>query len=141
MPCLFGGRCRRGTIPHTGHLKEWQLQLSAKATRMSRRGYVYALTFALVLTGALSGCAVYRRCGFRGCPGDANITAEVWAGFDQHPALGPPNLLHVQTLDHVVYLSGQVATDLQREIAESVALEATGGARIVNSIALSYEGR
>ena len=108
---------------------------------MSRPGKLYALTFALVLTGTLSGCAIYRKCGFHGCPGDATVTAEVWAGFDQHPALGPPNLLHVQTLDHVVYLSGQVTTDLQREIAASVALEATGGARIVNSIALTYEGR
>jgi osmotically-inducible protein OsmY len=77
----------------------------------------------------------------RGCPGDAKITAEVQARFDQYTVLGPPNLLHVQTLDHVVYLTGQVATDLQREIAESVAFDATGGARIMSSIAVTYEGR
>jgi osmotically-inducible protein OsmY len=43
----------------------------------------------------------------------------------------------VRTLDHVVYLSGLVDTDLQSQIAQSVALEATGVARVVNSIGIS----
>jgi osmotically-inducible protein OsmY len=96
-----------------------------------------ALTFTVILTGALSGCAAYRKCGFDGCPGDAKITAEVRALFNQHPALAPPNLLDVQTLDHVVYLYGVVDTDLEREMAESVALQATGVAKVVNSIGIS----
>jgi osmotically-inducible protein OsmY len=99
------------------------------------------LVLALVLAGTLPGCAVYRKCGFNGCPGDANISAEVQALFDQHPVLGPPNMLRVKTLDRVVYLTGQVATELQRDLAESVALQAPGEARVVNSIALTYEGR
>ena len=96
-----------------------------------------ALAFILVLTGALPGCAAYRECGFGGCPGDAEITAEVRALFDQHPALEPPNLLEVQTLDHVVYLNGVVDTDTQRLMAESVAHQAEGVAKVVNSIGLS----
>jgi osmotically-inducible protein OsmY len=40
-----------------------------------------------------------------------------------------------------VYLTGQVATDLQRDTAESVAHEATGVSRVINTIALTYAGR
>jgi osmotically-inducible protein OsmY len=98
------------------------------------------LVFALVLTAALSGCAVYNKCGFRGCPGDARLTAEVRAQLDQYPALEAPNTVRVQTLDRVVYLYGQVDTDLERQLAESVAREAAGGARVVNSIAISNVG-
>jgi osmotically-inducible protein OsmY len=104
---------------------------------MRRPNHLYALVFTLVLTGALPGCAVYRKCGFAGCPGDAEITAQVRALFDQHPALKPPNLLEVQTLDHVVYLSGVVDTDLERQMADSVAHEVKGVAKVVNSIGLS----
>jgi osmotically-inducible protein OsmY len=43
----------------------------------------------------------------------------------------------VQTLDHVVYLTGLVDTDLERQIAESVALEADGVSKVVNSIGLT----
>jgi osmotically-inducible protein OsmY len=93
--------------------------------------------FVIVLAAALPSCAVYEKCGFRGCPGDADTTARVNALFDQHPVLEPPNLLHVQTLDHVVYLTGLVDTDLERQIAESVALEASGVTKVVNSIGLT----
>ncbi len=97
----------------------------------------YALAFIVGAAGALPGCAVFTKCGFGGCPGDAEITAQVRALFDQHPVLEPPNLLQVQTLDHVVYLDGVVDTDFERQIAESVAHEAKGVARVVNSIGLS----
>jgi osmotically-inducible protein OsmY len=104
---------------------------------MRRPNRLYALAFTLVLTGALPGCAAYKKCGFAGCPGDAEITAEVRALFDQHPVLKPPNLLEVQTLDHVVYLNGLVDTDTQRLMAESVAHQAKGVTKVVNSIGLS----
>jgi osmotically-inducible protein OsmY len=104
---------------------------------MSRHTTRNALTFTVILTGALSGCAAYRKCGFAGCPGDSKITAEVRALFSQHPALEPPNLLEVQTLDHVVYLYGVLDTDLEREMAESIALQVTGVTRVVNSIGIS----
>jgi osmotically-inducible protein OsmY len=108
---------------------------------MRRLGNLYAVTLALLLTGTLSACAVYQKCGFAGCPGDAKITADVRVQFLRHPALQPPNLLHVQTLDHVVYLSGQVDTELERSMAESVARGVWGVTRVVNSINFSYEGR
>jgi len=92
----------------------------------------------------LSGCSLYqdlRDCGWRGCPGDAPVTAAVQELLNQHVELQAPNHVYVQTLKHVVYLSGQVATDLQRQIAQSVALQAKGVHRVVNTIAVSYEGR
>ena len=107
---------------------------------MSRPGQLSRLAFAFVLTGALSACgayATYSTCGANGCPGDAKITIDVRALFDQHAALQPPNILNIQTLNHVVYLSGLVDTDLERGLAESVAHEATGVTRVVNSIGLS----
>jgi osmotically-inducible protein OsmY len=99
-----------------------------------------ALILTFLLGAVFSGCAVYRKCGFEGCPGDATITANVEALFHQHPALEPPNLITVRTLDHVVYLYGLVDTDLERQMAELVALEAPGVARVVNSIGISGNG-
>jgi osmotically-inducible protein OsmY len=96
-----------------------------------------ALAFGLFLANAVAGCAAYEKCGFQGCPGDAQLSAEVQALIAQHPALQPPNLIYVQTLDHVVYLSGMVDTGTERLLAEAVARTAPGVRRVVNSIAES----
>jgi osmotically-inducible protein OsmY len=102
---------------------------------------IYPMALAIIVAGTLPACAVYKKCGFAGCAGDAQITAEVRAVFTQHPALEPPNLIHVQTLDRVVYLTGQVDTELERSMAESVARQVAGVKQVMNSINLSYEGR
>ena len=94
------------------------------------------LSFVFASACMLSACATYNKCGFSGCPGDAKITADVQSAFNQHTVLMPPNLLAIQTLDHVVYLTGFVDTDRERLVAESVALEVPGVARVVNSIAV-----
>ena len=96
-----------------------------------------AVAFAAVILACVCGCAAYRKCGFAGCPGDAKISADVRTLFERHPELQPPNLLDVQALDHVVYLYGLVDTDFEREMAESVALQASGVTRVVNSIGIS----
>ena len=111
------------------------------APAMSRLKRLSALVLAVILTGALPACAVYRKCGFHGCPGDANISAGVRAQIDLHPALGAPNSVRVQTLDHVVYLTGQVDNEVERSVAESAALTVAGVTRVVNSINLSFQGR
>lgn len=107
---------------------------------MGRYTQRYHLAGALTVAGVLSGCATYRTCGFGGCPGDATITADIQSLFAQHSTLEPPTLIDVQTLDHVVYLYGLVDTDVERQLAESVALEAPGVARVVNSISLANKG-
>jgi hypothetical protein len=108
---------------------------------MNRPLAAQAAAISLVLSGCLPGCATYRHCGFLGCPGDDAISATVAAQLQQYPVLQAPNSVRVQTLDHVVYLYGLVDTDLERELAESVAADAAHGSRIVDSIAVSNLGR
>ena len=100
-----------------------------------------ALALAACMACALGACAPFEKCGFAGCPGDAQITADVRAQFDRHPELGPSALLNVQTLDGVVYLYGLVATDLVREEAESIALQAPHVKKVVNSLGVTNAGR
>lgn len=104
---------------------------------MSAMHRAIRLSYTLGLAAILSGCAAistYRSCGVSGCPGDATVTRAVDELFTQHPALEAPNLIDVQTLNHVVYLYGLVDTDLQRQLAESVARSAPGVSRVVNTI-------
>jgi osmotically-inducible protein OsmY len=108
---------------------------------MSRSKQLQALATAAILTAALPGCAVYRKCGFAGCPGDARMTLDVRALLSQYPALQAPNSVRVQTMDHVVYLYGEVNTDLERSTAECVAHAVPGVRRVVDSISLDYAGR
>jgi len=108
---------------------------------MTRCRRFCGMALVLVLAASLSACATYRKCGLSGCPGDATITAAVEAQIRLHPALEAPNSIHVQTLDHIVYLSGQVETELQRSLAESLAHEVKGVTRVANSINFSYQGK
>lgn len=92
----------------------------------------------------LNGCTTYqayRTCGFHGCPGDAPLTAGVRSAIAEHPSLGPPNQVYVTSINGVVYLSGEVATELQRSIAECVATQSHGVRRVVDTISITYEGR
>jgi osmotically-inducible protein OsmY len=96
-----------------------------------------ALAFVLILTGVLSGCAAYKtyeNCGLHGCPGDATITADVLAKFNERLDL-EPNAITVQTLDHVVYLYGLVSSSLEISTAESIARKVPGVTGVVNSMA------
>ena len=97
----------------------------------------YVLATILILPGLLPGCAVERKCEADGCPGDAKITANVQALINQHPDVGPPNAVHVQTVDHVVYLSGDVSQGLMKQTAEDVARQTPGVTRVVNDIAVT----
>ncbi len=107
-----------------------------------RNGNPLVLTFILLIAAALAGCvASSSQCVSAECQGDAKVTAAVQGRLKEHRELGPPNTVYVQTRDGVVYLTGQVATDLQRETAETVAEQVPGVVRVVNSIALTFGGR
>jgi hypothetical protein len=93
------------------------------------------LMLAIILGGNLAGCATYRKCGFAGCAGDAQITARIEALLRQNKAIEEWGI-KVQTLDHVVYLYGLVDTNLERNIIESTALDVPGVAGVVDSIAI-----
>ena len=113
------------------------------ADRMKRRLLLCLLPLTVLLGAAGAGCAAYREtreCGYNGCPADAHITAEIEAQFNRHTELKPPNQLYVQTLNGVVYLSGAVATPLQRETAVDVARQVPYVTHVVDNIALFYTG-
>jgi osmotically-inducible protein OsmY len=97
----------------------------------------------IALANALGGCATYhvwRKCA-GGCPGDAELSAAVRARLGAHTELLAPNRVDVRVLDGVVYLSGQVATDLQRTDAELIARTTPGAPPVVDMISLEYNGR
>jgi|SRR5579863_5443507 len=101
-----------------------------------------ALAFVLLPTGALSGCTLYdtyEKCGLHGCPDDAQITAAVRSRFSQQSDL-EPNVVYVQTVDHVVYLHGLVSSGLEIDTAESLARSVPGVKRVVSSIGVSTAG-
>lgn len=98
----------------------------------------YTMILLPVLIGAVAGCAEYRECGLGGCPSDRKITANVQARLSEYPDLGPPESINVQTLNHVVYLDGEVSYGLAKENAESIAKQVPGVTRVENNIAVSY---
>ncbi len=107
-----------------------------------RKGNPLLLASVLLIAAAFDGCAATSlQCTSESCQGDAKITADLQARLKEHRELGPPNTVYVQTREGVVYLTGQVATDLQRETAETIAEKVPGAVRVVNSIALTYGGR
>jgi osmotically-inducible protein OsmY len=95
---------------------------------------LYTIATVLFLVDLLPGCAAEEKCGLHGCPGDAEITSNVQALINQHTEVGPPNAVHVQTLDHVVYLSGAVSEGNMSRTAEAIALKSPGVTRVVNNI-------
>jgi osmotically-inducible protein OsmY len=101
-----------------------------------------ALAPALVLAlSMLAGCATQPSCSKPECAKDATITADVQARFADYPVLQPPNNVRVRTVDGVVYLSGVVDTEFERRLAESVAAQAAGSPRIVNTISVNNISR
>ncbi len=95
-----------------------------------------ALATALFIPVLFAGCATEKKCGLEGCAGDAQITAKVQSLFEEHPEIGTG--VNVQTLDHVVYLSGFVAAGEFRTAAVDVANTAPGVSKVVDSISVTH---
>jgi osmotically-inducible protein OsmY len=104
---------------------------------VSKFKLLYVLTCVLTLAGLVPGCAAERKCGWGGCPGDARITANVQTQLNRHPDLEGVNSINVQTLDHVVYLSGEVSAGLMRETAEAIARKTPGVTQVEDTIAVT----
>ena len=100
---------------------------------MSKAKLTTAGTVILCLIG-LSGCATYEKCGVEGCAGDRKITADIRAAFAQYPELAEPNSINVETVNHVVYLTGHVSAGEMRSTAEAVAKQVTGVGRVEDTI-------
>jgi osmotically-inducible protein OsmY len=96
--------------------------------------YVVALVFAAA--AVLPGCATDRECGLHGCPGDSDLRKSVQQDINQHAEFGAPDSIRVMTVNHVVYLNGQVDTDLEKWNAEFVAKQVPGVIQVVNDISV-----
>jgi osmotically-inducible protein OsmY len=103
---------------------------------MRKYKFACVVSVSLIVTGFFAGCAAERKCGFEGCPGDAQITTNVESRLNQHPEIGTE--VNVQTLNHVVYLSGFVAAGEIRATAENVAGAAPGVSKVVDTIAVTH---
>jgi hypothetical protein len=106
-------------------------------TELNNLKKFYVLTGIIILLGLLPGCAVERKCEAGGCSGDANITANAQARINQHPEFGAPDSIRVETLDRVVYLTGQVSQGLMKRSAADVARQTPGVTRVVNNISVT----
>jgi len=100
---------------------------------------LYAVAISILLSGfSFPGCAVERKCGVEGCPGDARRSGRTCSrSISQHPEVGPR--VHVQALDHVVYLSGLVGAGEMKDVAERRRPSQLLAWRVVvNSIAVAH---
>ena len=96
----------------------------------------YGLVPPVILMSALAGCATYGKYGSDSMS-DAKVTANVQAAIGQNRAVGAPDSIQVQTIDHIVYLHGMVSEGLQGREAEAIAQQTPGVARVVNLLAVS----
>jgi osmotically-inducible protein OsmY len=103
---------------------------------MRKSKLVCALTMALAAPVLFAGCAVESKCGLGGCPGDAQITEKVQSLLDEHPDIGTE--VNVQTLNHVVYLSGFVAAGEMKTAAEDIVGAAPGVSKVIDNIAVTH---
>jgi len=108
---------------------------------MSIRRVALVPALAVILIGAAAGCASQPACTTAECKDDAKITADVRERFKDYPALQPPNQVSVRTVNRVVYLSGVVDTEFERQLAESVAERADGASRVVNTLGVNNNSR
>ena len=102
---------------------------------MARIKLVGVIGAALFLSATLPGCALQGGAAKDQGSKDADITANVQAVLRQHSELSPPNELYVSSHGGVAYLSGLVATPLQRDSATALAEGVPGVRRVVNSVA------
>src|SRR5579863_7025533 len=109
---------------------------------INTRGLLRASVLVLLLASSLPGCTVYNtyeKCGFKGCPGDAQITAQIQSQINQRGDL-ESTVITVQTLDHTVYLYGIVSSGLEISDTESIARSVPGVRQVINSMAISTKG-
>ena len=106
---------------------------------MAKQFFAATLTILLVLS--MAGCESFGKCTSDACAADAAITAEVNGLLNDHTELGSPGSIRVQTIKGVVYLNGEVDTDLERRDAETIAYQAANVKEVVNSVVVRGNSR
>ena len=99
---------------------------------MSKSRRLSVSSAALTAAGILSACAVDPH-----APADASITALVTQALAQHPDLGPPNQIFVDTRGHTVYLSGTVNHSLVVADVQDVVRGVPGVSQVVTNIGVT----
>jgi osmotically-inducible protein OsmY len=100
---------------------------------------LYALAAIFTLAGALGGCATFGNRDSADRSDDAAITTNVRAQLNQYAALGAPDSIGVQTIDHVVYLNGLVDGGLEKRSAAAEVEKVPGVTQVVNNISVVHE--
>jgi osmotically-inducible protein OsmY len=100
-----------------------------------------AAVLTVIFAAGLSGCAMFPKCSPENCATDAQINADVSALFSQHPELGAPAALHIQTINGVVYLSGPVDTEFEVRNAEALARQVANVKDVENNLYPRSNGR
>jgi osmotically-inducible protein OsmY len=103
---------------------------------MSRFRLLSASAIFVLLTATIAGCASIDRHGLNGGPADRAITSNVETLLSEHPELGPPGAITVQTFNSIVYLHGQVDDGIEKRDAGDIAQQAVGVTKVVNGIAV-----
>jgi osmotically-inducible protein OsmY len=98
---------------------------------MTRSSYFSTASAALLATGILYACADQHAMS------DDRITAQVKTAIAQHPDLGPPNRIYVDTRAHIVYLTGTVYDDLVIANAKDVVRNVPGVSEVVSDISVT----
>jgi osmotically-inducible protein OsmY len=88
----------------------------------------------VAFAGALSGCAAFDKCSPENCSTDAQTQKNVSDLVDQHREFGPPGNVRVQTVNGVVYLSGQLDSDFQIRSAEAIVRQVPNVKDVVNNL-------
>ena len=92
-------------------------------------------TLAMVMfSAALCGCAVFEKCSPENCSTDKQITLDVNDLLAQHRELGPPATVHVQTINGVVYLTGQLDSDFEIRNAEALVRQVANVKDVENNL-------
>jgi osmotically-inducible protein OsmY len=101
------------------------------------------LAAGLILISAIgfNGCAVFEKCSPEYCASDKQINADVSQLFSEHPELGAPAALHIQTINGVVYLSGPVDTEFEVRHAEALARQVANVKDVENNLYPRGNGR
>ncbi|HTC15446.1 MAG TPA: BON domain-containing protein [Steroidobacteraceae bacterium] len=104
-----------------------------------RSSFLAATLMCSAALALLCGCATYThneptQCTDSACLADAKISEDVETHLERNPQLHPPGLVHVRTVNQVVYLSGEVRTPSQKDAAEVTARGVRGVNSVVNSI-------
>jgi len=102
---------------------------------------ISAAALTLVVAMSLNGCAIFPHCSPENCASDKQINAAVGEVFKEHPELGAPATLHIQTINGVVYLSGPVDSDFEVRRAEALARQVANVKDVQNNLYARSNGR